>query len=403
MTHWNSTKLALLAVLALLGGCDGDDGARGPAGVAGAQGPAGPAGPTGPQGPAGAQGPAGPEGPSGAAFAVPYSSAQSTDTTLIALTNSGAGTGIDITVTGAPPVGSPTPAGNFRIDNTTSVAPALKGEVNTIFGNFGAAAVFGESSGTGGVAGLFYSSHDSGTGRAVYAISDGNGDAILASASNSGDGVETTADGSTGRALHAWTPNYSTAQAAHLRHTNPLNFSPVLMVDSQSNGPIAVFRHGNPAANVARISHLGTGYFNGGTQVGGADLAEFVPTHGRTPEEAEVVEIDPERPSHFRVSTQANSTRVAGVISTEPGVTLNAKNGANQDVSGPALALAGRVPVKVTDEGGAIRAGDLLVASSTPGHAMRAPDAPRPGTVIGKAMGGLPRGQGTVEVLVMLR
>jgi hypothetical protein len=57
----------------------------------------------------------------------------------------------------------------------------------------------------------------------------------------------------------------------------------------------------------------------------------------------------------------------------------------------------------VTDEGGAIRAGDLLVASSTPGHAMRAPDSPRAGTVIGKSMESLARGRGTVEVLVMLR
>jgi hypothetical protein len=35
------------------------------------------------------------------------------------------------------------------------------------------------------------------------------------------------------------------------------------------------------------------------------------------------------------------------------------------------LAIAGRVPVKVTDEAGPIRPGDLLAASSTPGYAMR--------------------------------
>lgn len=66
------------------------------------------------------------------------------------------------------------------------------------------------------------------------------------------------------------------------------------------------------------------------------------------------------------------------------------------------LALAGRVPVKVDAGYGAIRAGDLLVASPTPGHAMRADD-PAPGTVIGKALEGLDRGTGRVRMLVMMR
>ncbi|HET7452283.1 MAG TPA: hypothetical protein VFL12_06045, partial [Thermoanaerobaculia bacterium] len=67
------------------------------------------------------------------------------------------------------------------------------------------------------------------------------------------------------------------------------------------------------------------------------------------------------------------------------------------------LAVAGMIPVEVTGENGPIRPGDLLVSSSTPGHAMRAPDSPRPGTVIGKAMQALESGTGTIEMLVMLR
>ena len=66
------------------------------------------------------------------------------------------------------------------------------------------------------------------------------------------------------------------------------------------------------------------------------------------------------------------------------------------------LALAGRVPVKVDADYGAIRAGDLLVASPTPGHAMRADD-PAPGTVIGKALEPLGGGTGRVTMLVMMR
>ena len=37
------------------------------------------------------------------------------------------------------------------------------------------------------------------------------------------------------------------------------------------------------------------------------------------------------------------------------------------------LLLAGQVPVKVTTENGIIQKGDLLITSSTPGHAMKPP------------------------------
>jgi hypothetical protein len=50
-----------------------------------------------------------------------------------------------------------------------------------------------------------------------------------------------------------------------------------------------------------------------------------------------------------------------------------------------ALALAGRVPVEVTLEGGPIRPGDLLTTSSVPGHAMRAAE-PWRGGLLGTAL-----------------
>ncbi|GAA0715334.1 hypothetical protein [Dokdonella soli] len=78
------------------------------------------------------------------------------------------------------------------------------------------------------------------------------------------------------------------------------------------------------------------------------------------------------------------------------------RHGADQPTEGPELALAGRVPVKVTNEGGPIRIGDLLVASPTLGRAMRAQGSPMPGTVIGKAMQNLDTAAGTIVMLVML-
>ena len=56
--------------------------------------------------------------------------------------------------------------------------------------------------------------------------------------------------------------------------------------------------------------------------------------------------------------------RVAGVISTDPGLKLNSSAG--DDKTHPYLALRGRVPCKVI---GPVEKGDLLVTSDTPGHA----------------------------------
>jgi hypothetical protein len=67
------------------------------------------------------------------------------------------------------------------------------------------------------------------------------------------------------------------------------------------------------------------------------------------------------------------------------------------------LALSGIVPVKVTNEGGPILPGDLLVSSSTPGYAMRwAGDGPCLCALVGKALDVLPLGQGSGLVSVLL-
>jgi hypothetical protein len=156
-------------------------------------------------------------------------------------------------------------------------------------------------------------------------------------------------------------------------------------------------------SNVFRVNRAGTGYFDGGTQTGGADVAEYVSATGRW-ESGDVVEIDPSAPGRFRISARARSSTVAGVVSTRPGVTMNAAGAASGGAPrAPALALAGRVPVKVTAANGPIRPGDLLVSSSIRGRAMRAGRYARPGTVLGKSLGSLASGEGSVEMLVMLR
>ena len=101
-------------------------------------------------------------------------------------------------------------------------------------------------------------------------------------------------------------------------------------------------------------------------------------------------------------SSQAYDTRVAGVISAQPGITLG------EGGSGKVLvATTGRVRIKVDASRGSIQIGDLLVTSEVPGIAMKSEPIEvggaqihRPGTLIGKALEPLVRGTG--EILVLL-
>jgi len=149
------------------------------------------------------------------------------------------------------------------------------------------------------------------------------------------------------------------------------------------------------------VNNLGNVFADGSFNGGGADVAERVdPSEPLQP--GDVVELDPTQPDRYRLANTPNSTLVAGVISTNPGVTMN-----NTDVPGsdqqPLLALAGKVLVKVSAENGPIQIGDLLVSSATPGSAMKAGSNPAAGTVIGKAIQSLENGQGNILMLVMLR
>jgi len=144
---------------------------------------------------------------------------------------------------------------------------------------------------------------------------------------------------------------------------------------------------------------------DGAFHVGSADVAERINT-SEWVEAGCVVEIDPEHPGFFRKSTSAYSTKVAGIISTSPGVILgNSFDEATDDWEDnrPVLAVTGRVPCSVSTENGPIEIGDLLVASCTPGVAMKGNSEESMGAVVGKAMERLETGTGIIVVQVMLR
>jgi hypothetical protein len=141
------------------------------------------------------------------------------------------------------------------------------------------------------------------------------------------------------------------------------------------------------------------------TILGGCDLAE--PFVMKDPElsKGSVVVIDEEHPGRLMRSERAYDSRVAGIISgangINPGITLQ-QEGTFMD--GQNVALSGRVYVMADATNGAIKPGDLLTTSETPGHAMRAADRARSqGAILGKAMSGLKEGRGMVLVLVTLQ
>lgn len=135
------------------------------------------------------------------------------------------------------------------------------------------------------------------------------------------------------------------------------------------------------------------------------DVAEYMDVDQHVPPGTVMVIRDDGK---LTISTAANDTRVAGIVSTTPGLALGTEEGGNPGEE--IVAVAGRVPCRVDAGCGAIHAGDLLTTSPNPGFAMKAEPVEiggiriyRPGTIIGKAMGSLESGTGTIEVLVTLQ
>jgi len=119
----------------------------------------------------------------------------------------------------------------------------------------------------------------------------------------------------------------------------------------------------------------------------------------------DVLVIDEAKSRSFRRSSQPYSTAVAGIYSTKPGVlaTPNPVYDPHSSDEIP-LAVVGIVPCKVSAENGPIERGDLLVTSSTLGHAMKGTDRMRMlGAIVGKALDPLPQGTGVIRVLVTLQ
>lgn len=272
--------------------------------------------------------------------------------------------------------------------NSSSLAVGLfgVGQTGVKGSSYGQYGVYGESTWGRGVFG------ESTSGNGVYAKGGGSGN--------------------TSAALRASATAASCGIAAYLTNDSGC---PTLEIDKHGAGGVAIDLQTFDPGDGQDPGHFIVGYdenvhimfkiFSNGAILAasygtwGSDLAELLPAV-EGPEPGDVLAIGPD--GELTRSTEAYQTSVAGVYSTDPGF-VGGQPMEGQVKDGIPLAVVGIVPVKVTAENGPIAPGDLLVASSMPGHAMRAGADPPQGSVIGKALEGLAAGTGTIKMLATLQ
>ena len=92
------------------------------------------------------------------------------------------------------------------------------------------------------------------------------------------------------------------------------------------------------------------------------------------------------------ISSKSNSSRVAGVVSTNPAYLMD---GDEEGVNVVAVALTGRVPCKCI---GPVEKGDIVVSAGN-GYAV-VNNTPNTGTIIGKAIQKMGVGEGVIDIVV---
>lgn len=121
-----------------------------------------------------------------------------------------------------------------------------------------------------------------------------------------------------------------------------------------------------------------------------ADVAEWTEFEGKRPIAGEIVSIS--QNGKLVTSTKPHDTRLAGVVSTSPNITIGPRN-----ENSVRLALSGRIPVIVTTVNGEVRSGDPVTSSLLPGIGMK-PTKNSP--IIGRALSSFPEVSSCKEVSI---
>jgi hypothetical protein len=169
--------------------------------------------------------------------------------------------------------------------------------------------------------------------------------------------------------------------------------------DTNNSNPTKFTFKNAAGANVFSVDSSGNAALSGTltTSGGNYDLAEDYPTKDSDVTAGDVLSIDQSSDGHVQKSNGTYDTNVIGIYSEKPGFRLSQTDATGTDKNVP-IALAGRVPVKVSSENGAIHKGDYLTTSSVAGVAMK---ATKPGQAIGKALEDY-SGDGTGNILVFV-
>ncbi len=299
--------------------------------------------------------------------------------------------------------------GNIGIGTTTPVWPLHVFSSRTIgSGGYPPIALWAESTAPDTWGGV-YAVASSGTGNTIALNGEAyspNGTGVVGQGGSQGvagatstttgfaSGIHGYANGTTGPAVAVFGEAHSPAGIAGLFINRP-------------GGDILQGRVNQQDVTVFRVDGHGTVFADGGFRPFGADFAESVAVKGSADHYApgDLLVIDSSGQRRLSLSQTPYSTLVAGIYSTQPGVVASTHRVdealPNNEVP---LAVVGIVPCKVTAENGPIMAGDLLVTSSTPGHAMKGTDRGRlVGAVVGKALEPLQKGTGVIQVLVTLQ
>jgi hypothetical protein len=250
-----------------------------------------------------------------------------------------------------------------------------------------------------------YGLANSGDGIGVYGRSAGTSGSVLTtgagvcgeSSTNAGvlglsdDGPGVRGSSASGHGVYA----FSSAGAAFRAQSSAGN-----LIEAYSSASV-------PANRRFYVSNAGNVYADGSFNPGGADLAEGLPGEGNADdyEPGDVLEISAGTDLSVRKTSAPYSPLVAGVRATKPGVLLSERGASAAADDLVPVSVIGILPTKVSGENGAIQKGDLLVSSSTPGHAMKGTDRDRMlGATLGKALQDFSGpGAGKIKVLVNLR
>jgi hypothetical protein len=336
--------------------------------------------------------------------------------------HAGSGTGVLGTSTGGFGVRGETTGGNGVTGSSTYGAGVVGTSTEGTAGLFDISnpnsfndAVFASNSGYGNAVtamatlgnGVFGIANDLG-GAGLFGVNNAGGEAVVGRAfSNNAAAVVGRNDGMYAGVKGVNAVNNGTGILAQANVDGAIDGNAlVASLEGAASGNTAVFQANG--ANVARIDHTGRGFFNGGTQIGGADVAELFEVAGirNSYEPGDVLVISKTSDRKMEKSTKPYSTLVAGVYATRPGVTLTEENAEQNKLQYMVpMGVIGVIPTKVCLEGGAIERGDLLVTSSIPGVAMKADlDKLKPSQSLGKALQEYNgNGIGKINVLVSVK